>query len=322
MACSNGSKNDSVINYPTIGSISILDDEALDLINPHSNIELLDSGFVWTEGPVWVDSDSMLLFSDVPTNKIYKWTEGKKSEVYLYPSGYTGVKTQGKEPGSNGLLINQEGRLTIAQHGNHQLAYMDTPLDNPVPRFIILAKNYHCNRLNSPNDLIQDKKGNYYFTDPIYGLEKPEDQELPFTGVYKLSADGNLTLLVDSIIAPNGLALTKDEKFLLVSNSYRTKAYLYEFELNSDSSHIEKGRIVYDFTSYVMDDGDVPDGLKVDINGNIFVTGPDGLWIFNKRYKPIARLILPDAASNCWLADNDKTLYITGSDKILRLRLK
>ncbi len=318
-ACNRSKQQGSKNRYPTIGSIKMMDAEAKDIIDEDAYIEVLDSGFVWTEGPLWVASDSMLLFSDVPANTVYKWKEGKKSEIYLKPSGYEGQKLQGKEPGSNGLILNAEGKLTLAQHGNHQIAYMDSPLNSPVPRFVTLAKTYEGKRLNSPNDVIQDREGNYYFTDPIYGLSKPEDQELLYTGIYKLAQDGTLSLLVDSVVAPNGLALTNDERFLLVSNSYRTKPYLYEFELGSDS--IIGGRIVYDFSSEMIDDGDVPDGLKVDKKGNIFISGPQGLWILNKEYKPIAQLVLPHAISNCWLANNDQTLYITGSDKVLRLKL-
>lgn len=322
-ACNSPAKKDVNQNYPTIGSIRIIDDEAKKLLNIDAPIEVLDSGFVWTEGPLWIEADSTLLFSDVPANTIYKWKEGKKSEVYLTPSGYTGEKPfTGKEPGSNGLILNNDKKLALAQHGNHQIAYMDAPLNAPSPKFVTLANAYEGKRINSPNDLIQDRSGNYYFTDPIYGLEKPEDQELPFMGIYKLSTDGKLTLLVDSVLSPNGLALTNDEKYLLVTNSDNAKSCLYEFELSPNSDKVVAGRIVRNFTPDIKGRKDVPDGFKIDKQGNIFASGPEGLLILNKDYKHIAQLVLPIAVSNCWLADNDKTLYITASDKILRLRLK
>lgn len=316
--------NTKVHEYPkAIGEVQILDDDAYGILSDESTLEIIDSGYIWTEGPLWLDEQSSLLFSDVAQNKIYQWKDGRSSTVYLENAGLAdSIEYVGKEPGSNGLLLNMDGQLIIAQHGNRQIAMMEAPVDTPVPKFKSLVNTYDGKRLNSPNDIIQDRAGNYYFTDPIFGLGMDQTPDLKHRGVYKLTKDNELFLLVSDLEGPNGLGLSLDEKYLLVANTSKNKAILYEFELDNTTNSIKNRKEIYDFSNEVKNGHGVLDGLTIDSNGNIYLTGPKGLWIFNKDYKPIARLIVPNAISNCTLSKDEKSLYLTNTDKILRWKLK
>ncbi|MBD0367936.1 MAG: SMP-30/gluconolactonase/LRE family protein, partial [Flavisolibacter sp.] len=158
--------------YKTIGSVEYLSSEMNSLVRKNARIEVIAEGFDWSEGPVWVEKERMLLFSDVPKNTIYKWTERRGTEVYLTPSGYTGTEARGGETGSNGLALSRDGKLLMAQHGDRRIAMMNAPLNAPRPDFISVADNYNGKKFNSPNDLTISRKGIIYFTDPPYGLEK------------------------------------------------------------------------------------------------------------------------------------------------------
>lgn len=306
-----------------IGELVILDNEALGILSKDSKAEVLDSGYIWVEGPLWLEQDSSLLFSDVKQNRIYKWKDGQQSRVYMEQSGLSeNTPYFGNEPGSNGLMLNQNGELVLAQHGNRQLALMDAPIMAPESKFKTLVNNYQDKKLNSPNDIIQDKAGNYYFTDPIFGLGASGKAELEHRGVYKLSKKNELFLLVSDLDGPNGLALTPDEKYLLVANTSKERGILYAYELDSISNTVKSSKEAYNFSSEIAMRGGVLDGLAIDKKGNIFLTGPSGLWILNKDYKPLARLEVSDPISNCTLSTDEKTLYLTNTDKILRLRLK
>ncbi|KKL77687.1 hypothetical protein LCGC14_2032420, partial [marine sediment metagenome] len=193
-------------------SIEIMDDEALAIIDPNSEIEIIGSGFEWTEGPLWIQEGNYLLISDIPKNKIFKIdSEGKTSE-YVHPSGYSGEGVYGNEPGSNGLLLNQQGDLVLLQHGDRRVAKMKTPINNPKPEYETLTDQYEGKKFNSPNDGVFDSDGNLYFTDPPYGLPKLMDdprKELDFQGVFCLTTHGEL-ILVDKLTRPNGIALSPD----------------------------------------------------------------------------------------------------------------
>jgi gluconolactonase len=308
----------------TTGSIERLDASFNNIVSENAIVEILAEGYDWSEGPVWIESKKMLLFSDVPKNIVYKWTEEKGAEVYLTPSGYTGSEpSQREEPGSNGLALDHEGYLVLCQHGDRRIAKMDAFLDNPAPAFITLVDNYEGKLLNSPNDLAFRSNGDFFFTDPPYGLPtKSEDdpiKEIPFQGVYKVSTDGKVTLLVDSITRPNGIALTPDEKTLIVANSDSQKRVWYAFDLTENDS-LTNTRIFYDATA--DKEGGAPDGFKIDRQGNVFASGPGGLWVFNKEGKVLGRIKLPANTSNCALADNDKTLYITCDMYLLRIKMR
>lgn len=308
----------------TTGSIERLDASLNDIISETAVVEILAEGYEWSEGPLWIESKKMLLFSDVPTNTAYKWTEEKGAEVYLKPSGETDSEpSQRKEPGSNGLTLDPEGRLVLCQHGDRRVARMNAPLDRPEVSFTSLADNYDGKKFNSPNDVTFRSNGDFFFTDPPYGLPtQSEDdpiREIPFQGVYKVSTDGKVTLLIDSITRPNGIALTPDEKTLMIANSDPNKPIWYAFDLTENDSLIN-ARIFYDATG--EKGGGLPDGFKIDKQGNVFASGPGGVWIFNKDGKVLGKINLPAHASNCALADNDQTLYITCDMYVLRVKMR
>jgi gluconolactonase len=308
----------------TIGEIDRLDPALDQIISPGVKPEILAEGYTWSEGPVWVESQKMLLFSDVPQDTVYKWTEEKGAEVYLTPSGYTGnTPSSSREPGSNGLLINGKGQLVLCQHGDRRIAVMNAPLDHPAPNYTTLADRYHGKRFDSPNDGVFDRQGNLYFTDPPYGLgnyEKDSLKEAPYQGVYKLSPDGKVNLLIDTLTKPNGIALSPDQKSLFVANSDPQKARWYRFELGDTS--VTSGKVFNDMTKHDPSEKGGPDGMKIDGNGIVFATGPGGIVIFNPDGKLIGRIRLPEATANCALSEDQKTLYITSDQYLLRLKMR
>lgn len=310
--------------YPPIGNIERLSPELDNLLPPDAKIELLDSGFVWTEGPVWVAEGEYLLFSDVPENKIYKWTADGGSRLYLSPAGYTGPDSSGHE-GSNGLLLDAQNRLVICQHGDRRMARMKAPLDKPAPDFETLTDNYQGKRYNSPNDACFDKAGNLYFTDPPYGLPGQDEdpaKELPFNGVYRLNTDGTVDLLVDSLTRPNGIALSPDERTLYIANSDEKKAIWMAYDIAADGS-LRNGRVFYEATDQVTDTfRGLPDGLKVTPAGYIFATGPGAVYVFSPSGQLLGKFITGVPNSNCAIGNDGKALYITSDDYLTRVWLK
>jgi len=316
-ACNNVKES----SLKTIGSIERMDASLDALISSDASIEIIAEGHEWTEGPLWVESEKMLLYSDIPPNKIFKWTVAKGKELYLSPSGYTGSIPRGGEPGSNGLILNKEGKLVLCQHGDRRMAVMDADLKTPAPNFITLADNYQGKKLNSPNDAVFRSNGDLFFTDPPYGLADSSLQEIPFQGVYKVS-NGQVVLLTDSITRPNGIAFTNNEKTLIVANSDPDKAYWYLFDLAANDSLVN-GRLLHDATPLGKSGvKGLPDGLKVDKQGNVFATGPGGVYIFNAAGKQIGKLNIPEACSNIALADDDKTLFVTADMYVLRVKMR
>jgi gluconolactonase len=305
-----------------VGEVERLDPALDQLIAPGTQAEIIGEGYTWSEGPVWIESEKMLLFSDVPQNTVYKWTEEKGVELFLKPSGYTGTIPRGGEPGSNGLTLNNEGQLVMCQHGDRRVAQLMSSFNEPKPEFKTLADNYQGKKLNSPNDVVVDKQGNLFFTDPPYGLLKnvnDSSKQTPYQGVYKVKTDGTVILLVDSLTRPNGIALSPDQQTLYVANSDKPVAKWYSFHIKGDSLTDAK---IFHAEKYAEGESGAPDGLRVDKNGNLFATGPGGIWIFNSEGKVLGRFKLPQATANCAFSADGKTLFMTSHMYLLRMKLQ
>ena len=310
--------------HSTIGSIERLDASLDTIISANAKVEIIATGLDWSEGPLWIEKNKMLLFSDVPKNTIYKWTEEKGKEIYLSPSGYTDTAKRGGETGSNGLLLDIDGNLVLCQHGNRQMAKMNAPLTKPAANYTSLAAKYTGMRFNSPNDAVYNSKGELFFTDPPYGLEKnmsDPKKETPYQGVYSVNRDGTVFLLLDSITRPNGIAFFPGEQKLIIANSDPEKPYWYVYDVDQNRN-LQNGKIFYDASGAGKELKGLPDGLKIDNNGTVFASGPGGLWIFNKEAKLLGKIKLPEAVSNCALSTDQKTLYITNDMNVLRIKMR
>lgn len=306
-------------------SIEILDREAEQVLSPDAKIEIIGTGFMWTEGPLYVEDGDYLLVSDIPQNKVFKIDSTGRTLEYLHPSGFLGSHFTGEEPGSNALLLNQEGNLVLMQHGERRVGLMKAPLDDPKPIYESLAERYKGHRFNSPNDGVFDKNGNLYFTDPIYGLPKraaDPQRELEFCGVFCLKKTGEVVLL-DSLTRPNGIALSPEGDHLYVAVSDPHHAVWYQYKLTRKGK-LKKRKIMYDVTHLVGQEGQqgLPDGMKVHSSGFIFASGPGGLWVFNSRGTPVARIYTGKNTSNCAFSGDEKTLFITADDLVLEVGLK
>ncbi|QMU27135.1 SMP-30/gluconolactonase/LRE family protein [Adhaeribacter radiodurans] len=308
---------------PNIGTIEFSSNELSRVIKKDAKIEVLAEGFTFTEGPLWVEKDKMLLFSDVPANTVYKWTEAKGKEVFLKPSGYTGQESRGGFLGSNGLLLDKDGKLLLCQHGDRRIAMMDAPLHAPKTNYVTVAGEYKGKKLNSPNDLLLTAAGDLYFTDPSYGFESGNTdpkKELSYQGVYKMNKAGLVTLLTDSIEQPNGIGIFPGGKSLLISNSADKKNGWYTYDIAANGS-LTNGKSFYNVKQEKAPGG--CDGLKIDKAGNVFATGPGGLWIFNKTGKLLGKIKLNGiVAANCALTPDGKTIYITASNYLLRVKMQ
>ncbi len=323
--CKNSKTENQDADGPALGIVERLDASLDAIIDDGFVVDVIADGHTWTEGPLWVPQHNMLLFSDIPPNKIFKWTETNGVEEYLYPSGYTGsAPSTAREPGSNGLTLNNDNQLVLCQHGDRRVSVMDAPVDQPAASFIPVVSEYEGKKLNSPNDAIIDRAGNLWFTDPPYGLPGNVDdpgKEIPFQGVYHVTPDGTVTLLTDSLTRPNGLALSPDEKMLIVANSDPDKAIWYAFDVTPEHA-LSNARILYDATAAGRNEPGLPDGLKFDGQGNLFATGPGGVWIFNPSGTLIGKIKVDHPTSNCAFSNDDEVLFITNDDRVLRVTLR
>lgn len=326
-ACNeNSSEKKEIPVDKTVGALERLDPALDGIMSTNAKVEVLADGFEWSEGPLWIEKHNMLLFSDVPMNTIFKWTEAKGKEVYLKPSGYTGTEPSlCKEPGSNGLILDPSGNLVLCQHGDRQMGRMDAPLDKPEAKFITLASKYNGKRFSSPNDAVFNSTGELFFTDPPYGLQTQDDsdpkKEIPFNGVYKVKANGEIILLVDTITRPNGLAFLPGEKQLIVACSDPDRPNWYIFDVQGDS--LANGRIFYSALNERKEKvNGLPDGLKIDKSGNVYATGPGGVYIFNSEGKKLGIIKFEASTSNCALSPDEKTLYVTNDMYLVRVKLR
>jgi gluconolactonase len=308
----------SAQELPTFGSVERSDPRIDELIPQDARVEVLASGFEWAEGPVWVpEGDGALLFSDIPRNRIMRWREGEGLDVYLEPSGYSGVAEYGREPGSNGLALDSEGRLVICEHGDRRVSLL-----HPDGGRRTLADAYEGKRLNSPNDVAVHSSGALYFTDPPYGLpEKTEDprRELDHQGVYRV-LDGEVTLLTAELSRPNGIAFSPDEGTLYVANSDPARAIWMAFPVVEDGT-LGEGRVLHDATGSVGDVPGLPDGLKVDERGNLFATGPGGVLVMDPEGTVLGTIRMGNATANVAFGGDGSVLYLTADAYLARIQL-
>jgi len=303
------------IRSPQIVSL----DPQFDKIVPVSAaIEKIADGFTWTEGPVWNRVGGYLLFSEIPKNSIHKWEPGKGASLFLHPSGYHGSEPFiGREPGSNGLAYDWEGRLVLCQHGDRRISRIEKDRCQTV-----LADRYDGKRFNSPNDLVFKSNGDLYFTDPPFGLPKWYDdpaKETPFQGVYRLARDGKVTLLTTEVKAPNGIGFSPDEKKLYVADSARTLWFV--FDVKPDGTIATPGRILFDGTEVSKGRPGVADSLKIDIHGNIFGAAPGGIFIISPGGKLLGRFDFGTPTGNCAWGEDGSTLFVASNTAIYRVRL-
>ena len=319
--------------FEKVGSVERLEPGLDAIVPPDAAIEKLADGFKWTEGPVWIHA-GYLLFAEIPSNRIMKWSPRGGISVFMRPSGYTGAELfKGPESGSNGMTLDKQGRLTVAGHARRNV-YRVESLEKGAT-VTVLAEKYEGKRLSSPNDLVYRSDGSLYFTDPPYGLPTQSDndpqKELPFNGVYRIPAaaqhragappdDARLQLIIKDLTRPNGIAFSPDENHLYIAVSDPAHKVWMRYDVNPDGS-VTNGKVFFDSTSNTEPGS--PDGIKVDRKGNLYGSGPGGLWIFSPEGKHLGTLKLPENMANLNWGDADaKTLYITASSGLYRVRLK
>jgi gluconolactonase len=292
-------------------------DPALDrIVSAGAVLEKLAGGFQFTEGPVW-HHDGYLLFSDPNANTIYRWSPDGEVSVFRTKSGYAGFDVgRYRQPGSNGLTLDGEGRLVINEHGNRRVTRLER-----TGKVTVLADRYQGRRLNSPNDLVYRSDGTLYFTDPPFGLPATFDdpaKELPFSGVYRLR-DGQLTLLARELNGPNGIAFSPDERYLYVGNWDLARKVLMRYDVAPDGT-LRNGKVFHDFTS--ESEPVALDGVKVDLEGNVYVSAPGGVWIVSPAGTALGRIVPPEQGANFAFGDADgRSLYLTASSGLYRIRL-
>jgi gluconolactonase len=291
-------------------------DPAIDRIVPHdARVEHLADGFSFTEGPVW--ADGQLLFSDPDDNRIYRWSEDLGVSVFRTKSGYSGMDIgEYRQPGSNGLTLDAEGLLTIAEHGNRRVTRLERN-----GAITVLADRYDGKRLNSPNDLVYRSDGSLYFTDPFFGLpkfEKDPRREQAHAGIYRVK-NGTVQLLSTELKGPNGIAFSPDERYLYVANWDEQKKIVMRWDVQDDGT-LANRRVFFDMTTAPGEEA--LDGLKSDRDGHVYVSGPGGVWIISPEGAHLGTLRLPELPANFAWGDADgRTLYLAARTGLYRIRL-
>lgn len=309
-------------SYETVGKIERSAPAVDSLLAPDARIEKLAEGFRWSEGPVWIRDGGYLLLSDVPANKMFRWSEKDGLSVFLDPSGFDGPDPAGfREPGTNGLIPGPGNTILMADHGNRAVAQLDLA----TKRKTFLAARFEGKRFNSPNDLVRASDGTIYFTDPPYGLEGLNQsplKELAWNGVYRLRPDGRVELLVKDMSFPNGIILSPDERTLYVANSDPDRAIIMAFPLSADGS-IGPERILADMTPLAKAGmPGLPDGMAVDRAGNLFATGPGGVHILSPSGEALGRIDTGTAIANCAFGEDGRTLFLASNNFLGKIRLR
>ena len=303
----------------TIGSVERISPE-MDLYVPEgSEVEILARGFGWSEGPVWVNELNALLFSDVPNNKAYRWDDKNGLSVFLDQSGYTGIVPANKKDGSNGLTLNSNNELVLAMHGDRRIAKLKSWKEKT---FETIVNRYEKNLFSSPNDLVYAKNGDLYFTDPPYGLKgfnNDELKELSYNGVYKLSYSGNLSLIIDNLSVPNGIAISNDQKTLYVNISDRNNMIIMAYDITSTG--VTNSRVFFDGNELAKKDKGSFDGLKIHPSGTIFSTGPGGILVIKPDGAHLGTIRTEERSANCAFDSSFKYLYMTSHMYLTRIKL-
>jgi gluconolactonase len=301
---------------PSLGTIERRDPALDAIVRADARIERIATGFLFTEGPLWMP-DGYLLFSDPNANRIYRWAPEGAVSVYRTKSGYAGIDIgEYGQPGSNGLALDREGRVTVAEHGRRRIVRLERN-----GQVTILADGYQGKRLNSPNDLVYKSDGALYFTDPPFGLPRAFDdrrKELPYSGVFRV-ADGRVALLAKDLAGPNGLAFSPDERFLYVDDWDPTRKVVMRYPVRVDGT-LEAGEVFFDMTHAPGEEA--LDGLKVDRQGNLYVSGPGGVWIISAAGTHLGTIKAPELPANfAWGDEDGRTLYMTARTGLYRIRL-
>ena len=302
-----------------IGSVERLSPEIDNLIEKSAKIEILADGFEWSEGPVWSSQLNSILFSDVPENIIYSWNEDKGLGTFTRPIGYSGKVPNLKKAGTNGLTIDADGNLIICMHGDRKITRLEKLNIN---RKVTLVNSFDGNLLNSPNDLVYDSKGNLYFTDPPYGLLEGDNdklKEIEFNGVYKVSPNGDIEVLVKNLTRPNGISISNDEKILYVANSDKNNPVIMQYDLSEEGA--KNPSIFFDGRELTKKDIGLFDGLKVHPTGNVFATGPGGVLVIKENGDHIGTIRTEVRTANCAFDENFQYLYMTSDMFLTRIKL-
>ena len=302
-----------------IGSVERLSPEIDNLIEKSAKIEILADGFEWSEGPVWSSQLNSVLFSDVPENVIYSWNEDKGLGTFTRPIGYSGKVPNLKKAGTNGLTIDADGNLIICMHGDRKITRLEKLNIN---RKVTLVNSFDGNLLNSPNDLVYDSKGNLYFTDPPYGLLEGDNdklKEIEFNGVYKVSPNGDIEVLVKNLTRPNGISISNDEKILYVANSDKNNPVIMQYDLSEEGA--KNPSVFFDGRELTKKDIGLFDGLKVHPTGNIFATGPGGVLVIKENGDHIGTIRTEVRTANCAFDENFQYLYMTSDMFLTRIKL-
>ncbi len=282
-----------------------------DLVPAGAQVEVLSEGHAWTEGPVWVEALAGLLYSDIPRNAIYLYRDGEGARAWLEPD----ASGQGGSGASNGLILDANGALLLAQHGDRRLARLEAAWDAPRPTFTSLVTAFEGLRFNSPNDLVQGPNGDLYFTDPPYGLAGGDDdpaKELEINGVYRLPASGALELIDDRLVRPNGVALSPDARTLYVASSDSSQPHVFAYAVGDDGA-VGDRRVFADTRG---------DGMAVDRQGNLYVTEPEtGVFVFDPAGRHLGSILTGQRTSNVAWGDDGSVLYITAASYLMRVRV-
>ena len=305
-----------------IGEIERLDSDMGLFVSKESKIEVLASGFSWAEGPVWVPKLNGVLFTDVPKNKAYLWTERQGLSVFLDPSGMTNHAPHSSNEGANGLVLDSNGALMLCQHGDRRVARLKDDWQLDPPSYETVIDHFEGKWLNSPNDIVFSKNGDLFFTDPPYGLDQQDDdilKELDFNGIFKWSKNEGIVLLNKTLSRPNGIAFSRDEKTVYIGNSDRENLIIAAFDYIDGA--FKNKRVFFNSKNILRKGPGSFDGLKVHSSGTIFATGPGGVLVISSEGKHLGTIRPGKATANCAFDAAEDYLYLTSTDVLARIKL-